>query len=372
MTLLRSIFSGFDYWLFGAAFLLSLLGLATLYTFHGDNNYFNRQIIWIAASLFVMFAAMVPDYRFLRSGNTTFLLYVTSVALLGLVLFVGEITLGAQSRFDLGLLSFQPAELSKLILIAVLAKYFSKRHEMIGDFRHILVSGLYTLIVFGLILIQPDFGSALIIFIIWFGMVLVAGINLRHVLLVFALGAAAFGAMWNFVLLDYQKERVHTFLDPLADVQNAGYNVHQSIIAAGSGQWLGKGVGYGTQSKLEFLPEYQTDFIFAAFAEEWGLVGSVVLFALFGIVVWRLLILAKDGASNFERLFTAGVALMMIAHFTVHVGMNIGLMPVTGLTIPFMSYGGTHLIVEFLALGVVMAMSRYTMSRYQTEDIILT
>ena len=371
MSFVRNFFAAFDPWLFGAALVLSLLGLATLFTFHGDNTYFDRQLIWIGVSIGVMLLAMVPDYRFLRSGNTTFLLYLVTVGLLGLVLIIGEVTLGAQSRFDLGFFSFQPAELSKLVLIAVLAKYFSKRHEMIGDFRHIVVSGLYTLAIFGLVFIQPDFGSALIIFIIWFGMILVAGIHLRHLALVFALGAFAFGIMWNFVLLDYQKARVHTFLDPLADIQNTGYNVYQSIIAAGSGQLLGKGVGYGTQSKLEFLPEYQTDFIFAAFAEEWGLVGSLVLFALFGVIVWRLLHLAKDGASNFERLFTTGVALMVMAHFTVHVGMNIGLMPVTGLTIPFMSYGGTHLMVEFLALGIVMAMSRYTMSRYKTEDIIL-
>lgn len=371
MSFLRTIFGGLDWWLFGAALALSLLGLATLFTFHGDNGYFYRQIMWIILSLIVMVGAMVPDYRFLRAGNTTFIIYVITFALLVAVLLFGEVTLGAQSRFDLGFFSLQPAEFAKLVLVAVLAKYFSKRHEMIGDFRHIIVSGLYTLAIFGLVFIQPDFGSALIIFAIWFGMVLVAGIHIRHLLIVFALGALTFAVMWNFVLLDYQKARIHTFLDPLADIQNSGYNVYQSIIAAGSGQWLGKGIGYGTQSKLEFLPEYQTDFIFAAFAEEWGLVGSLVLFALFGIVVWRLLLFARDGATNFERLFATGVTLLIFAHFTVHVGMNLGLLPVTGLTIPFMSYGGSHLMVEWLALGIVMAMSRYTMSKYRDDEVIL-
>ncbi len=371
MKFLRSLFSGFDPWLFGAALTLALLGLSTMYTFHADSGFFERQIIWIGVAILAMLVALLPDYRFLRSGHTTFIVYVVTVALLGLVLLIGEVTLGAQSRFDLGFFSFQPAEFAKLVLIAVLAKYFSKRHEMIGDFKHILISGLYTLLVFGLVFIQPDFGSALIIFAIWFGMVLIAGIRFRHLMVVVGGGVLAFLLMWNFVLLDYQKDRVLTFVDPLADIQGAGYNVYQSIIAVGSGQVWGKGVGYGTQSKMEFLPEHETDFIFAAFAEEWGMVGSMVLFALFGVVVWRLVRLSLQGATNFEGLFTAGVAIFIVAHFTVHVGMNIGLMPVTGLTIPFMSYGGTHLLVEFMALGIVMAMSRYTMARYKAEDVIL-
>ncbi len=372
MSFFRNLFSGFDPWLFGSALLLSLLGLTTMYTFHGDNSFFDRQIIWLFLGVGAMFAFMIPDFRFLRAGHTAFIFYVTVTVMLVLVLLFAEVTLGARSRFDLGFFSLQPAEFAKIALIALLAKYFSKRHEMIGDFRHIIVSGLYAFVVFALVFIQPDFGSALIILAIWFGMVLVSGIHFRHLLLVFSLGAVAFLLMWNFVLLDYQKARIHTFLDPLADIQNTGYNVYQSIIAAGSGQILGKGIGYGTQSKLEFLPEYQTDFIFAAFAEEWGLVGSVVVFVLFGIIIWRLVLLAQQGATNFEKLFTTGVALLIIAHFTVHVGMNLGLMPVTGLTIPFMSYGGSHLLVEWIAIGIVMAMSRYTMSRYKNEEVFLT
>lgn len=372
MNFIRSVLSGFDPWLFGSALILALLGLSTMYTFQGDGGFFERQIIWILIAVGAMFLALLPDYRFLRSGHTTFIIYVATVGLLGLVLLIGEVTLGAQSRFDLGFFSIQPAEFAKLVLIAVLAKYFSKRHEMIGDFKHILISGLYTFLIFGLVFIQPDFGSALIIFAIWFGMVLIAGIRLRHLLLVVGGAVLTFILMWSFVLLPYQKDRVMTFVDPLADIQGAGYNVYQSIIAVGSGQIWGKGVGYGTQSKMEFLPEHETDFIFAAFAEEWGLIGAVILFALFGVVIFRLTKASVVGATNFEKLFVSGVAIMILAHFTVHVGMNIGLMPVTGLTIPFMSYGGTHLLVEFIALGIVMAMSRYTMSRYRTDDILLS
>jgi len=256
------------------------------------------------------------------------------------------------------------------VLIAILAKYFSKRHELIGDFRHIFVSGIYALFIFGLVFIQPDFGSAIILFLIWFGMVLVAGISYKHLAVVGVIGVLAFGALWNFGFQDYQKERIMTFLNPLEDIQGAGYNAYQSTIAVGSGQVFGKGVGYGTQSKLQFLPEYETDFIFAAFAEEWGITGVILLFGLFGIVVWRLLYHALRGATNFECLFAVGVSILLISHFFVHIGMNIGLLPVTGTTVPFLSYGGSHLLTEFLAVGMVIAMTRYSKTEYEARDIL--
>lgn len=356
---IRVFFQSFDVILFSAVLLLTLLGLVTMYSYQGDNAYFNRQIFWIAVALGAFFLALLPDYRFFRSGNTTFFFYLAIVLALILVLFIGEITLGAQSRFNLGFFSLQPADPAKLILIIVLAKYFSKRHELIGDFKHIIISGLYAFVIFGLVFIQPDFGSGIILFFIWLGMILAAGIKLRHLLVVFLLGAVTFGGMWQFAFQDYQKERIMTFLDPLADIQGAGYNAYQSTVAVGSGQLLGKGIGYGTQSKLLFLPEYETDFIFAAFAEEWGLLGVFLLFVLFGIVVWRLLSHAARGASNFETLFATGVVILLTSHFFVHIGMNIGLLPVTGTTVPFLSYGGSHLVTEYVAIGMVFAMSRY-------------
>ncbi len=356
---IRVFFQSFDIILFGTTLLLTLLGLATMYSYQGDNAYFNRQILWIGVALLAFFAALLPDYRFFRTGNTTFFFYVGIVLALILVLFIGEITLGAQSRFDLGFFSLQPADPAKLILIIVLAKYFSKRHELIGDFKHIVISGLYAFVIFGLVFIQPDFGSGIILFFIWFGMILAAGIKLRHLLVVFLLGAITFGGMWQFAFQDYQKERIMTFLDPLADIQGAGYNAYQSTVAVGSGELFGKGIGYGTQSKLLFLPEYETDFIFAAFAEEWGLLGVFLLFCGFGIVVWRLLMHAVLGASNFETLFATGVVILLTSHFFVHIGMNIGLLPVTGTTVPFLSYGGSHLVTEYVAIGMVFAMRRY-------------
>jgi len=362
---------GLDIYLLGAAFILTSMGLVTMYSFEGSNFFFERQIVWILSAFILMFLAMLPDYRFLRVGNSTFFIYLFFVLLLVLVLFVGEITLGAQSRFDLGFFSLQPSDPAKLVLIAVLAKYFSKRHEQIGDFKHIIISGLYTLVFFGLVFIQPDFGSAIILFFVWFGMILVAGIKLRHLLVVFTLGAVVFLLMWSFAFQDYQKQRIMTFLDPLADIQGTGYNAYQSTIAVGSGQLIGKGIGYGTQSKLQFLPEYETDFIFAAYAEEWGLVGVVVLFGLFGVVIGRLLWHAVQAATNFERLFATGVAILFVSHFFVHIGMNIGVLPVTGTTVPFLSYGGTHLMTEFIGIAIVMAMSRYATPRYQTTQLAI-
>ena len=371
MRQLSSLLSGFDPVLFGAMLSLSFMGLVTMYSHTGENIFFDRQLIWIGLASVALLLAIIPDYRFLRSGNTAFFLFLASVASLVLVLMIGEVTLGAQSRFDLGLFSLQPSDPAKLILIVVLAKYFAKRHELIGDFRHILVSGVYAFLIFGLVFIQPDFGSALILFLVWLGMVLVAGIKLRHLTTVFVIGAVAFGAMWQFVFLDYQKERIATFLNPLADVQGAGYNAYQSTVAVGSGHWFGKGIGYGTQSKLLYLPEYQTDFIFAAYAEEWGLLGVALLFVFFGVVIWRLLAHAAEAASNFERLFACGVAVLFVSHFFVHIGMNIGLLPVTGTTIPFLSYGGSHLVTEFVAVGMVMAMRRYQPVRVPQSDTTL-
>lgn len=369
MRAIASLFKGFDIYLVFSALILTVLGLVTMYSYQGDNLYFSRQIIWILMAISLMVIALIPDYRFLRVGNTTFVLFIFFAFLLVLVLFIGEVTLGAQSRFNLGFFSLQPADPAKLVLIAVLAKYFSKRHELIGDFRHIVISGFYTLVFFGLVFIQPDFGSAIILFFIWFGMVLVAGIKLKHLAVVFLLGALAFGGMWQFAFQDYQKARIMTFINPLADIQGTGYNAYQSTIAVGSGQWYGKGIGYGTQSKLQFLPEYETDFIFAAFAEEWGLIGVGLLFLLFAVVIWRLLLHAVKAATNFERFFATGVAIFFLSHFFVHIGMNIGLLPVTGTTVPFLSYGGTHLMTEFLGIGIVMAMSRYSGVRFKSPDL---
>lgn len=363
----RSLFFHIDWVLFCAALLIVGAGVLTMNSFVSENYFFENQLLWTAVGVAAFFLLSFVDFRFLRRTGVIVSLFLGSIALLLLVFVFGDVVKGAQSRFDFGFFALQPADPIKLVVILLLAKYFSRRHIEIANIRHILVSGAYVFAIFVLVLLQPDFGSAIIIALLWFGMVLVSGISKRHLLLVFLLGAIALFGMWTYVFEDYQKDRILTFLHPLADIQGTGYNAYQSTIAVGSGQILGKGVGYGTQSKLQFLPEYETDFIFAAFAEEWGMIGVLLLLLLFGIVVWRILESASYGASNFEVLFGLGLAVLFISHITINIGMNIGLLPVTGTTLPFMSYGGSHLLTEFIGLGMLMGMRRYARATHRDD-----
>lgn len=358
---LKSI-SSIDWLLVSAIIPILIAGLFTMSSFADSNIFFNRQIIWIGVSFAVFFLLSTIDFKFLRKTQIVFSLYLAICFVLVLLFFIGATIKGAQGWFNVGLFSIQPSEVAKVVLILVLAKYFSRRHVEIKNFKHIIVSGAYAGIMFVLVALQPDFGSALIIFAIWFGMVFVSGISKKHVLIVFTIVSVVVALLWNFVFYEYQKQRIMTFIHPLEDIQGTGYNAYQSTITVGSGQVLGKGVGYGTQSRLKFLPEYQTDFIFAAYAEEWGFVGVVILFMLYLFVLWRILKTSMNGATNFEILFGLGLSIMIVAHMIVHIGMNVGIMPVTGITIPFMSYGGSHLVMTFAALGILQSMRRYSSS----------
>ncbi len=196
---------------------------------------------------------------------------------------------------------------------------------------------------------------------------MVSGVSKKHLLIVFLIAAIILGVLWFFVFKPYQKERIVAFIYPLKDIQGVGYNAYQSVIAIGSGQIFGKGIGFGTQSRLEFLPEHQTDFIFAAFAEEWGLVGAFFIFIFWGIIFWRILKNAFVGQSNFETLFGIGLAIFLMTHFAIHIGMNIGLLPITGIALPFMSYGGSNLITVFAGLGILMGMRRYSRGAHRDD-----
>lgn len=354
-----------DWFALCAATILALLGLVTMNSFTPGDPFFVRQSIWIAISLAVYFGASFVDWRFLRRGSVAAWAYAALIVPLMLLLILGTAVKGAKSWLSFGSLGIQPIELAKLALIVALAKYFSRRHIEIRNIRHIFVSGVYAAIVFVLVALQPDLGGAIIVGLIWFGMVLVSGISRKHLALVFGVALIAFSVLWLFGLRDYQKERLMTFVHPLADIHGAGYNAYQSTVAVGSGELFGKGIGYGTQSKLRFLPEYQTDFIFAAYAEEWGFVGIAMVFALYGVIFWRIIHSAGRGASNFETLFALGILCYFAAHFILHVGINMGLLPVTGTTIPFMSYGGSHLLVEFLCLGMLAGMNRYSRATHR-------
>ncbi len=351
---------GIDWILVASLIPLLIGGLVAMYSFTGSENFFSRQLIWICISFAVFFSLSFVDFRFFRKTGPVVAVYLAAMMCLVAVLIIGSRIKGAKSWIDFGFFSFQPADFAKLALILVLAKYFSKRHVEIGNVRHILVSGLYAMVFFLLVMLQPDLGLGLIIFFVWFGMILMAGVSKKHLFAVIAIGAITFAGLWVFVFKDYQKNRILTFLHPLSDIRGAGYNSYQSTLAVGSGQILGKGIGYGTQSRLNFLPEYEADFIFAAFAEEWGFVGVIFLIGSFSLLIWRIVDNSMRGESNFEILYGSGLAIMFIGHFVINVGMNMGLMPVTGIPLPFVSYGGSHLLVSFVGLGILMGMRRYS------------
>lgn len=361
-------FAHIDWVLFAAASAIALLGLATMRSFSVENAFFERQVVWIGLAVAAFFITSIPEYGFLRRTYVVVGLYVGTLALLALIYVFGSVIMGSQNRFDLGIFFFQPSDPAKVVLIIMLAKYFARRHIEIKHIRHILVSGAYAFALFVLVFFQPDLGSSIIIFSIWFGMVLVGGISWKHLSALLIAGAVVSGLAWQYGLHDYQKARIITFLHPLADVRGAGYNAYQSTIAVGSGEVLGKGVGYGTQSKLQFLPEYQTDFIFAAYAEEWGFIGVIILFILFGVVIFRILSYALYASDNFASLFAVGIAVYFFSQFVIHAGMNMGLLPITGSTLPLMSYGGSHLLTEFAALGMLMGMRKNARVTIRARD----
>jgi rod shape determining protein RodA len=348
-----------DWWLLLAIVPVLAAGLITMHSFSGDGSFAWHQIAVIAFSLVVFFAISFIDARALRLTSVSVIIFTITSVLLGSLFVLGKVSHGAQSWFDFGFFAFQPADFAKIALVIILAKYFSRRHIEIANIRHILVSGFYAFVFFVLVLVSPDLGSAMIIAFIWLGMIMVSGVSKKHLLAMLTISVVTFALLWSFGFQEYQKNRIRNFIDPLSDIHASGYNAYQSTIAVGSGSVFGKGVGYGTQSRLKFLPEYQTDFIFAAFAEEWGFFGIVILFTLYGIIIWRIIRSAMNGATNFEILFGAGTAIYFIVHIVVNVGMNMQLLPVTGTPLPFMSYGGTHILSEFILLGLLMSMNRY-------------
>lgn len=337
--------------------VLSLIGIVTIHPFDGSHSLAPRQLVWLSIAILTYVACAVTDMRFIRRTPVLIVGYLGISFLLVLLLTIGQTLMGAKSWFSFGLFAFQPADFAKLVLIALLAKYFSRRHMEIQHISHIFISGIYAAGIVLLVLVQPDLGTAVILMSIWFGMVLVSGISKKHLALVLTLGLVAAGTLWTFGLHDYQRTRIMAFVHPTSDIHGSGYNAYQATVAAGSGQMWGKGIGYGTQSKLRFLPEYETDFIFAAFAEEWGFVGVVLLLTLYALLLFQLIRISRLSATNFDALFTLGVALLIMAHVAIHAGINLGLLPVTGTTIPFMSSGGSHVVMEFMALGIVASLS---------------
>lgn len=346
----------YDWLLGGAFFLLVSIGLATLFSLSEISIYpfLKRQFIWFGIGLILMVVASGVDFRIFKTQSAAVLVfYLFTTFMLSLVLIANVTVHGASSWFKLGTVFFQPVELAKLSLIILLAKFFSRRHIEIYRLQHILVSAVYLAIPVSLVFLQPDLGSSIVLISIWFAMIVFSGMKLRHFFL-FMLTVILLGVVsWNFILEPYQKDRVTAFIDPYKDPRGSGYQMIQSVIAVGSGGVWGKGIGYGSQSHLNFLPEAETDFIFAAFAEEWGFMGVLVLLSIFGIIIWRTVDIGRKSSDNFSRLYTLGFAAYLFVQGFLHIAMNMGVVPVTGITLPFVSYGGSSLVTLLVGVGIL-------------------
>jgi rod shape determining protein RodA len=309
-----------------------------------------RHIVYAAIGVFAMVLLIGLDYRAL--ANVASALWLTAIASLLFVLLLGRLAHGAQRWIDLGFFQLQPSEPAKLLVVIALARYFSTRRERIHHFRTIVISLFLALVPFFLTLAQPDLGTASIFLAIWLGMAFAAGIRWRHLAILGGLGLAALPIAWNLVP-GYMRARVLIFLNPEADAWDQGYNIIQAAISVGSGGWFGRGFLSGTQSQLHFLRVQYADFIFAVLAEELGFMGAMALFALFAILIFRALRAAYVASEPFGRLLAVGVSTMLMYQLFVNVGMNVSLLPVVGIPLPFISFGGSSLITFMAAIGVV-------------------
>ena len=331
---------------------LVIIGSATHVNTPSEERYWfvQRQGISIIVDIALAAFLMNFDYKILQRYGNHF--YVFNLILLILVMLVGQTALGAQRWIALGPISIQPSEFSKLIMIIALAAMIEKRGKIQSLSDVAPVAG-YVLVPFLLVLKQPDLGTSLVFLAIFFGMVFVAGIRLRILAGIFGLGLAALPVLWHF-LKDYQKMRIMVFMDPNVDPLGAGYHIIQSKIAIGSGLLFGKGLFGGTQSQLNFLPENHTDFIFSVVGEELGFVGCAVLLLLYLIVLWRGIRIAQDASHTFGRLLAVGITSMIAFHVLVNVGMTMGIMPVTGIPLPLMSYGVSSLTTNVMAIAILL------------------
>ena len=347
-----------DWFLVAVVGIISGFSLTALYYLGLDNNffYFKKQLLYAAIGFFLMAVASFSDYQIFRNYSLFLLVfYGVAILLLAGVLFAGENIRGTVGWFDFGGFNFAPVELAKLAIVLLLAKYFSLRHVEMYHLRHIVASGIYVGIPALLVLLQPDLGSAIILIAVWAGMVIMSGIRLRHLLILLLIGAILGGIMWVSFLKEYQKNRILTFLSPQKDPLGASYNVRQSVIAIGSGGLWGKGIGKGTQSSLGFLPEGHTDFIFAVIAEQVGFIGVLFLLILFMLLIYRILKTGWQANNNFSRLFCVGLSIILFSQIVINVGMNMGLLPVVGIPLPFLSYGGSAAMINFLGLGILQS-----------------
>lgn len=347
-----------DWVLIISALLLFGIGLLSIYSSslgRGDFSNFQKQILFGVLGLLLMFALSLFNWRVLRQDSyfVLTLYFIGILALAGLYFFAPEIR-GVQKWYQLGPFSIDPAEFLKIVLIIIFAKYFSTKHIEMYRIRHLLLSGVYVLLPALLLFFQPDLGSVIVLFGLWVGVLLISGIKLRHFLILMLSFILIFAFSWSFLMQDYQKARITAFSQP-ADPLGAAWSQNQAKVAIGSGGILGKGFGSGSQTQLGFLPEPQTDFIFSAIAEEFGALGVLVLLFLFSVLLWRIVKIALNSTNNFPRLFAAGLAVLIVFKIFINIGMNIGILPVIGIPLPLVSYGGSSLIAAFLGLGILQS-----------------
>jgi rod shape determining protein RodA len=348
----------FDWVLLGVMVLLVAIGLLVIYaTSFKATKLVSLTDLWHQlAFVFVGFGAFFfmarVDYR--TWFKLTPWLYGVTLLLLVIVILSSKAVLGAQRWIDLGFFQFQPSEFAKLVLIIVLAKFFSDHYDQMHRIKYLAISLLYLVVPMLLVMKQPDLGTALVLVAIWFAMALVSKVRKVHLAVLTGLGIAALPFMLSH-LKDYQKARLTIFLNPQADPLGAGHNVIQSTITIGSGQVFGRGLAAGSQSQLNFLPQLaqHTDFIFAVLNEKMGFVGGTLLLLLFAVLLYRGLKIAAGAQDRFGMFLAVGVSAMILFHVFVNAGMNMGIAPVTGIPLPLVSYGGTALIVAMASLGLL-------------------
>ncbi len=349
-----SFFKHQDWKLNTAVLFLGFAGLLSLLSAKPDLFY--KQILFWIIGIVIAFAIISFDWRpFANHRAIVFGIYSAVIILLVATYFFAPTVRGIRGWLMVGSFQFQASEFAKLALIVVFAGFFKKRHVSIARISNLLVSFVYFLVPALLVAIQPDLGSVIVLFLIWFGFLLVSGLRPKHLIISLLIFLLIASLMWFGVLKNYQKERIIGLFFPERDVLGINYNVIQSKIAIGSAGFLGKGFGQGTQVQLGFLPEAQTDFIFAAIAEEFGLVAGFLVIAAFLWMIFRVIKIGADSNDNFSRFVCLGAAILFIAQFFLNIGSNLGLMPVVGVTFPFLSYGGSSLLTNLIIIGIIQS-----------------
>ncbi|MBD3309140.1 rod shape-determining protein RodA [candidate division KSB3 bacterium] len=354
----RPFYDKLDWTIITATILLATISLLTIYSASSSGaakqDLITRQAGWFALGFFLIALVTSIDYRIISALAYPF--YGLVILALSLVLVFGEKISGAQRWIKLGNFSFQPSELAKIALILVLAKYFADKKKNTVYFTDLLLAAILLGVPMALILKEPDLGMAALLFPVFAAIVFVAGLDRKYIVALLLIGVISTPVMW-MNLKEYQKDRLVAFINPDSDPLGAGYHVNQSMIAIGSGGFWGKGFMNGTQSQLNFLPEQFTDFIFSVFSEEWGFIGSFVLLSVYLVVILKGLTIASKAKDKLGRLIAVGVVTVLVVHMFVNVGVTSGIMPVTGLTLPFVSYGGSSIFSTSIALGLLLNVS---------------